>query len=116
MSIQKFHAWCQFYAQEEPQLALVYSISRDNFPNIGLGFPCPGGLFIGGFVVLHPPGKVLTPELEESMYQLAGQGYFVASTTDWEVAQEIVMNYLKTNRGPAWMDDPRFLPEDISLN
>ena len=113
MSVQKLLHWCRTYSMEEPLLKLVYSISSEDFPNIGIGFSSGDEMYDGGYILLA--SDIPTPLQQQKLHELASQGYFVFSTDDWQVAKEMIMTYLKRQRPPGY-EDPRFLPDQISLN
>ena len=111
MTAKRYLAWVKWYVKEEPSLNLIYKISKEDFPNIGIGFPSGDGNFPAGFIFLieKPP----TPKQDSIMSDLADKGFFVMATDDWEAAKDMTLAYLKVE---GTLEDPRFLPDEINLN
>jgi hypothetical protein len=114
-SIDKYKAWLKMYEAEESSLKHVYNIDKKSWPNIGIAMPSPDGTFEAGFIMLCE-GKPTKPQ-DHVMERLSSMGYFTLATNCYQTAAQFTLEYLKHEKeiGDKF-PDPRYLPDDISLN
>lgn len=114
-NVDRFMAWAEMYSAEEPALKNICRIEKKNFPNICLAFPSGDGAFPVGFMLICD--HKLPKGADKVMEGMAENCLFTVCTNDWTAARDITLEYLKHQPGPGDpYPDPRYLPEDISLN
>ncbi len=112
--IRKYLAWAKLYVGEEPRLNLIFEVNKRYFPNICLAFPSANGLFPAGFLLICD--RRPTEKEEKILDTLSNQGFLVMACNDWNTCTSVTMDYLKQeSQGPDAID-PRWLPDDVSLN